>query len=129
MAHKFLSDEWYAEVDKIRKEAGELEIPAALQGLTINIEVTDGPAGKNQMMLKNGALEAGNDSAAPTTISLPAEVAKKIFIENDRSAGMQAFMSGQLKIKGDMMKMMSIQTVQPSASQAALQSKIKAVTA
>ena len=129
MSYKFLSDEWFTEVDKIRAEAGALDIPAQLQGLTINIKVNDAPAGKNLMMLKNGNLEAGNEASAPTTLSLSAEIARKIFIDNDRSAGMQAFMSGQLKVEGDMMQMMSLQTVQPTASQSALQAKIKAITA
>ena len=60
---------------------------------------------------------------------LPADLARRLFIENDQSAGMQGFMSGQIKIEGDMSKLMAMQTVQPSASQKALQKQILEATA
>ena len=39
--------------------------------------------------------------------------AHKIFVEQDQAAGMQAFMSGRIKVQGDMMKMMAMQTAMP----------------
>ena len=52
-----------------------------------------------------------------------------LFIDNDQSAGMQGFMSGQIKIEGDMSKLMAMQTVQPSADQKKLQEQILEITA
>mgnify|MGYP000170674213 FL=1 len=60
---------------------------------------------------------------------LPADLAKRIFIEGDQSAGMQGFMSGQIRIEGDMSKLMALQTAQPTASQVELMKKIAAITA
>ena len=51
-------------------------------------------------------------------MTVPYEVAKKVFIEQDQQAGMQAFMQGQIKVEGDMSKLMAMQTQQPSAEQA-----------
>jgi putative sterol carrier protein len=53
---------------------------------------------------------------------------EKIFIEQDQSAGMQAFMSGKLKVEGDMSKMMALQSIQPTESQKKLQEMVKEIT-
>ncbi len=71
----------------------------------------------------------GHHADAPTTMILPADLAKRIFIEGDQSAGMQGFMSGQIRIEGDMSKLMALQTAQPSADQVALMKQIQEVTA
>jgi putative sterol carrier protein len=42
---------------------------------------------------------------------------------------MQGFMSGQIRIEGDMSKLMALQTAQPSADQVALMKQIQEVTA
>ena len=41
------------------------------------------------------------------------DTAKKIFVDQDQAAGMQAFMAGKIKVQGDMMKMMAMQTGMP----------------
>lgn len=128
MSFEFLSDEWFTEVEKIRDAAGDLEIPAQMADLQLNLKVTT-DNGDVEMSLNGGNLERGLIPDAATTIILPADLAKKLFIEQDQSAGMQGFMSGQIKVEGDMSKMMSMQSVQPSAKQQELTEKIAAITA
>ena len=60
---------------------------------------------------------------------LPADLAKRIFIEGDQSAGMQGFMSGQIKVDGDMSKLMSLQSAQPTDEQKQLMKQIQDITA
>ena len=128
MSLEFLSDEWFAKVKEIRDAAGDVEAPAALADLVINITVaTD--SGEKPMSLVAGMIEEGHHDDAPTTMILPADLAKRIFIEGDQSAGMQGFMSGQIRIEGDMSKLMSLQSAQPTAAQVELMEQIKAVTA
>lgn len=128
MSSEFLSDEWFAKVAELRAAAGDLEVPAALADLVININVgTD--AGEKQIALVAGMLEEGHADGASTTMTLPADLAKRILIEGDQSAGMQGFMSGQIRIDGDMSKLMALQTAQPSAGQAALLKQIHEITA
>ena len=81
------------------------------------------------MALVSGMIEEGHHESAETTLILPADLAKRIFIEGDQSAGMQGFMSGQIRIEGDMSKLMALQTAQPSADQVALMKQIQDVTA
>lgn len=125
---KFLSDEWFAKVRELREAAGEIETPAALQGLVINITVTDTDDGERHMSMVSGNLEEGHHSEAPTTMIMPMELATKIFLENDPSAGMQGFMNGQIKVEGDMSKLMASQTAQPTAQQLELMKKIREAT-
>ncbi|MCB1836432.1 MAG: SCP2 sterol-binding domain-containing protein [Alcanivoracaceae bacterium] len=129
MSVEFLSDEWFAKVDELRAAAGDIDTPAALQGLVINITVTDGPSGDKHLALVGGMLENSHHDDAGTTMILPADLAKRIFVEGDQSAGMQGFMTGQIRIEGDMSKLMALQTAQPTASQIALQQQIKDITA
>jgi hypothetical protein len=127
MALEFLSDEWFAEAKKIADEAGA---DAGQAGdLTLNIVVTGGPSGDKEIHMANGEFAQGLVDNAPTKMTVPYEVAKSVFIEGNQQAGMQAFMQGQIKVEGDMSKLMAMQTQQPSAGQAELQAKLKEITA
>ncbi|RMF13969.1 MAG: SCP-2 sterol transfer family protein, partial [Candidatus Dadabacteria bacterium] len=61
-------------------------------------------------------------------LKIPFEIAKKMFIEGDQQAGMQAFMAGQIQVEGDMSVIMQIQAVPPSPEQIELGKKISAIT-
>ena len=129
MSQEFLSEGWFAKVKELRDAAGNIEAPAALADLVINVTVTGAPGGDKAMALVGGMLEEGHHDSAPTTMILPADLAKRIFIEGDQSAGMQGFMTGQIRIEGDMSKLMALQTAQPTAAQMELMKKIAAETA
>lgn len=129
MAAQFMTDAWFTEVEKLIAAAGDLQAPPAIQDLVLNVTVTGTSEGDKNMAIVGGKFTRGHNASAPTKMILPADLAKRIFIENDQSAGMQGFMSGQIKIEGDMSKLMVMQTVQPSAPQKALQAQIKSVTA
>ena len=126
MAHEFLSDSWFEEVRKIRDEVNP-ETPAGAADIKLNIVVTGGPSGDKEIHMAGGDFGEGLIEA-PTKMTVPYEVAKKVFIEGDQQAGMQAFMQGQIKVEGDMSKLMAMQTQQPSAQQQELQKKIAAIT-
>ena len=126
---KFMSAEWFAKVKELRDAAGDIDTPAALHDLVINIKVTGHDEGEKEMALVGGMIEEGSHASAPTTMILPVDLAHRIFIDNDQSAGMQGFMSGQIRIEGDMSKLMVLQTAQPSADQVALMKKIQEITA
>lgn len=128
MSHKFLSDEWFTSVESLKNAAKDVEIPAMLQELIINISVTD-EEGETQLCLNNGLLQKGHHDAGVATMTLPKDYAYRIFIENDQSAGMSGFMEGKIQVDGDMSKLMSLQAVQPTESLIELQSKIKEATA
>jgi putative sterol carrier protein len=77
-----------------------------------------------------GQFERGLAESAPTKLTVPYDVAKGMFIDGNQQAAMQAFMSGQIKVEGDMTKLMAMQSAGgPSPEQQAFQEKIKALTA
>lgn len=125
---KFLSDEWFAKVKELTEDAGELNIPGPLKDLTINLNVTLADGSTKSVHLSGGQFAQGSAAGAPVTVALPAEVAKKIFVDMDQQAGMQAFMSGQMRVEGDVTKLMVLQTVQPSAELRDLLEDVKDVT-
>ncbi len=123
----FLSEEWFDQVKAIRDGMGDIEIPAQIQDLVLNITVTT-DSGEVDMCMNCGNLEKGHNDSATTKMILPIDLAKRLFVENDQSAGMQGFMSGQIKIEGDMSKLMAMQSVEPTAQQEELRQKILEAT-
>ena len=125
MSYTFLSDDWFTEAKKLRDEAGDIGGDPDLQ---INVVVTGGPEGDKEVHLAGGAFGQGLVDGAPTKLTVPFEVAKGTFIEGNQQAAMQAFMSGQLKIEGDMTKIMMMQNSAPSPAQLELQEKLRGIT-
>lgn len=128
MSKRFLSEEWFTEVEKLTAAAGDINPPAPLADLKLNLAVkdSDGPV---EMSMDGGRLVKGFQPEAPVTMTLPADLARRIFIDFDQSAAMQGFMAGQISVDGDMGQLMALQTVQPSTEQRALLDKISAMTA
>lgn len=128
MAHAFLSDSWFDEVARLTDEINP-EVPAVIQDLKINMVVTGTPDGDREMRLDAGRFERGLVDDAPTKLTVPYETAQKMFVENDQQASMQAFMSGQIKVEGDMAKLMQMQAAgAPSPESVKLSEKIREMT-
>ena len=127
MASTFLSDDWFESVEALRDEAPEP--PAAMKELKLNIVVAGGPDGDREIHMAGGQFERGLVDDAPTKLTVPYDVAKAMFIEGNQQAAMQAFMSGQIKVEGDMTKLMAMQAAGgPTPEQEAFTAKIKELT-
>lgn len=126
MGVKYLSDEWFDKVKELTEEVNPEISPQAAE-LKINMTVTSDD-GNCDCCLNGGKLEKGHLTDAPTKVTVPLVFAKRIFIDQDQAAGMQAFMSGKLKIEGDMSRMMALQGIQPTESQKKLQEMIRGIT-
>ncbi len=127
MRHTFLSDAWFAKVDELVAAAGDLQIPPAMKAARVNVTVTS-PGGDTKIFMKDGLFFRGHDTAAPTALSITLDLAKKIFVEADAAAGVQAFLSGEMKVEGDLASLVAMQTVEPSERQKALTKQIAAMT-
>ena len=108
MAETFLSDGWFAAAEKIQAEVNP-PVPPAIQGLKINMQITGGPSGDVAFRMDNGRMLKGFANDAPTKLVIPFAVAKAMLIDNNQQAAMQAFMSGQIRVEGDMAKLMQMQ--------------------
>ncbi len=128
MGHRFLSDGWFEEAEKIRAEINP-PVPELIQDLVINLVVKDGPDGDVEAKLEAGRFAKGLADEAPTKLTVPYDVAKKMFIEQDPQASMQAFMSGQIQVEGDMSKIMAMQaTGTPGEEAVQVQNRIQEMT-
>ena len=131
MSYTFLSDQWLTEAAKIRDElgVGGESATAPAGNIKLNVVVTGGPEGDREVHLANGNFGVGLLSDAPTKMTVPFDVAKQVFIDGNQQAAMQAFMSGQVKVEGDMTKIMAMQAQAPNQAQQDFAAKIKEITA
>src|SRR3546814_18540275 len=97
VSHAFLSDPWFDAVEELRSE--QHDAPDAMADATIHITVTGGPDGDVDVHPAGGAFARGHTEGAPTRITVPNAVAKKLFIDGDQSATMQRFMPSQKKVE------------------------------
>jgi SCP-2 sterol transfer family protein len=108
--YTFLSDEWFAAAEQLIKAH---EVPAPPHGnLVMNLEVTDG---ENTIPFHMGSRDGetlfgrGHIEGSDLTLATDLATARQVFVEGNQQAGMQAFMSGKVRIQGDMTKLMMAQ--------------------
>ena len=135
---QFLSDEWVDAAKAIYDEY-EGKAPPPPHVIKMNLVVKECPDGvgdegvvhahmdtsDGEMRMDNGHLDDPQ-----LTVTLPYSVAKAILVEQNPQAGMQAFMSGQISVTGDMTKMMAMQQAgaAPDPIQKEIADKIQAIT-
>ena len=118
MAHPFLAPEWFTAVHEIRQRFADraAPIPAAVR---MNVQVSGTPFSADGVAMhldtSSGALEVAEGllDDPDLTISTDWGTARALFVDQDQAAVMQAFLGGQLKIQGDMMKLMALQATMP----------------
>ena len=135
MTYAFLSDEWMDAARAIREKYAD-EVPEATMSIRINQVIVDVPFGDGQVNsyldTSSGAvvMELGELDDADATITTDYATAQALFVEQDQAVAMQAFMQGRIKVQGDMMKMMAMQTALPSNEFSdKIAAEIKAITA
>lgn len=119
MSYAFLSDEWMEAARAIRAKYAS-QVPEVDADLRINQVIQDVPFGDGEVLsyldTTSGAvvLELGVLDEPDVTITTDYETARAIFVYQDPTVAMQAFMNGKVKVQGDMMKLMAMQTALPS---------------
>ena len=132
--YPFLSQEWMDEAKKIREEFRGKGQPMAHK-VKMNQVITGVPFGEGtintHMDTSSGEMEMeeGHVDGADVKVTLDYDTARKIFVDQDPQAGMQAFMSGKIKVQGDMMKLMQMQATAPDETAKKVADEIKAITA
>jgi len=134
MPYPFLSAEWMDAAKAIRENYAD-QASAITISVRMNQVITDVPFGEDDVKLyldtSSGSLvmETGELETPDLTLTTDYDTAKKIFVDQDQAAGMQAFMAGKIKVQGDMMKMMAMQTGMPQDETAkTIADEIKAIT-
>ncbi len=119
MAHLFLSDGWIDAAREIRLRY-EDQLPEVTQSIRINQVITEVPFGEGTVNAfidtSSGALvfELGELDEPDAVLMTDYGTARAMFVDRDPTIAMQSFMAGKIKIQGDMMKLMAMQTAIPS---------------
>ena len=135
MPHQFLSAEWIAAAREIRakyeSQTAKITQKIRMNQIITGVPFADGPVRSFiDTTSGNFILDLGELPSADVTISTDYATARKIFLEQDAAAAMQAFMSGQIKVQGDIVMLMSLQTSVPQTEIAAqVAAEILAITA
>lgn len=135
MSYPFLSDQWIQAARDIRHKYAD-SVPTIEILIRINVVTTKVPFGDGTVSAyidtSSGALdmELGSLEGADLTITTEYEIARSVFVDQDPTASMQAFMSGRIKVEGDITRLMAMQTALPQSDEAAqVAAEIKAITA
>ena len=123
----FLTDEWFEQVEKMGSEVGELNLPPALANMIVNLKVSDTEK-DIEANFADGLLHRGLNSNGTTTLLLDRSILQSIITDFDTNQIMGAFMSGKIRVEGDMSQLMAVQTARPSAEQKELYKRIKSMT-
>lgn len=115
----FLSPEWIEQARLIRGEYREL-VPSAAQApsggplVTINLGVTEVPFEDEQLAahICSGQgrfdIELGHVDEPDATVILDYATAQAILVEGNPQLGIQAYMSGRIRVEGDITKLMTM---------------------
>jgi putative sterol carrier protein len=111
--YPFLSEKWMAEARKIRDEFGHA-VPQA-PPVAMNLIVTEVPFGNGSIDAhvdsSSGqlALDVGHLDKPDVSITTDYATAKALFVDQNPAAAMQAFMSGKIRVQGDLGKLLALQ--------------------
>ncbi|WP_227430819.1 SCP2 sterol-binding domain-containing protein [Psychrobacter sp. I-STPA6b] len=122
----FLTDEWFEQVEQLNQEAGDLNLPPSLASMVMNLKVTN-QGEEIEAYLEEGKLKKGKASAS-TTVTLTESALKDLAFNFDMNKAMQAFMSGDIRVDGDMSQLMALQSAKPSEEQKSLYKRIVEIT-
>jgi len=131
--YQFLSDDWLIEARSIRAEF-DGKGATIDHSIRMNLIIAEVPFGAGTVEAHVDTstgelvLDTGHIDSVDLTVSLEYHVAKAILVEGNPQAGMQAFMSGKIKVEGDIAKLMALQSMTPDPAAAEIASRIMAMT-
>jgi hypothetical protein len=123
----FLGEEWFSKVEELTREAGDLQVPKAMQDVVVNLYI-ESATGEVQLCLHRGLMRKGQDPQPDVRMWMPAGYAYRILVTGDWSAGMKGYIARKIRLSGNMRKLIPLQVYKPGAAQEALRRKIEGIT-
>jgi putative sterol carrier protein len=130
----FLSDEWTSEVKRLHDKV--VTEPAGATGsVRMNLILTESPFDKGtidaHLDTSSGdiVIDTGHLDSADLTVTVDYDTAKAILVDGDAQAAMQAFMSGRIKIDGDVGQLLALQSAPVDPVHQELARQIREITA
>jgi hypothetical protein len=119
--YPFLSDQWLAETRKIREDHKD-DVPSIPVTVRMNQVINEVPFGNGVIRVyvdtSSGRLdlEVGQLENPDLTVTLSYATAKAILVDGDAAQVMNAFMSGRIRVDGDITKLIALQTAGAGAA-------------
>ncbi len=133
MPYPFLSDEWIEQAHAIRAELQD-KAPVIDHPLRMNLVVVEIPFGEGSLEAHVDTtagevdIDKGHVEDADLTVTLDYLTAKAILVERNPQAGMQAFMSGKIRVEGDIATLMAVQSAPPGEHAKEMADRLRAIT-
>jgi putative sterol carrier protein len=131
----FLSEEWMDAARAIRERYAD-RLPEVTMSVRLNQIITEVPFGDGTVSAfvdtSEGALvlELGELDDPDAVMMTDYHTARAMIVDQDPTVAMQSFMAGKIRVQGDMMKLMAMQTAMPANEfSEELASEIQAITA
>jgi hypothetical protein len=124
---KFLSDEWFIDIEKTIKEFPNLDIAKAMKDVIVNLTLKT-VKGDVIMRIDRGIIIKGHSESADVQMSMPEDYAYKLLVLGDWSVGMKGYVARKISVSGNMRKLIPLQVFKPTKSQEELREKIKSFT-
>jgi Zn-dependent metalloprotease len=135
MPHQFLSPEWMQAARSIREKYRD-HAPKVGFVVRFNQVVTGVPFGEgvvhSHMDTSSGevVMDLGHLERVDATLTTDYETARMIFVEQNPQKAMEAFLTGRVKVEGDMLKLMGMQAAMPQTEMSlVVAEEIRAITA
>jgi len=111
---KFLTKEWMEELTSVVNQDDNFTSATATVNLTLQFEVTDAPDGAEStyhLVIKEGTLVAGPGPADEPDATITNDYETAVAISKGELNTQMAFMTGKMKVSGDMSKILVNQAV------------------
>ena len=112
MAVKFLSKEWAEEVKNVMQQNEQMKSSAGTMNARIQ-QVITGPDGETRywFTIENGQIDLGLGDIDNPDATITQDYDTAAALSKNELTGTAAYMSGKLKVSGDLMKLMQLQGV------------------
>lgn len=119
-AHAFLSPEWIEAALRLRDEYAD-RLPPPVTPVRMNLVITEVPHGDDDRLAasidtaESGLLPRFGHLANPElTVTMEYEAARAVLVDQDPDAIGRAFLSGRMRVEGDVTRLFLLQSLEPS---------------
>jgi hypothetical protein len=133
--YPFLSEPWIEEARVIRAEAeAQGATPNVEHSVRMNLVVTEVPFGSGSidahLDTSSGMaeLDSGHIDPADLVVTVDYSTARSILVEGNMQVAMQAFMTGKIKVDGDVAKLIDLQSSSPGPGAQTVAQKLRDIT-
>ena len=134
----FLSDEWIAAAQEIYSTASQrVESSSSPSGPTIamNLVIRNAPFREGNVLAnvdnRDGIfrIALGTLEEAEVKLTLDYKIARSILLDGDAQVGMRAFLSGKIRVEGNMTKLLALKNATSTPDEEETLDALRAITA